>query len=67
MANQVVLPEYYLIFLPETRLFEKFWGGGGFSPPQPHVPYAYDPRGGGGGTQIFLRRGCAAANHEMGV
>ena len=23
--------------------------------------------GGGGGTQIFLRRGCAPANHEMGL
>ena len=30
---------------------------------------AFGPEGGGGGggTQIFLRRGCAAANHEMGV
>ena len=30
-------------------------------------PADSEPGGGGGGTQIFLRRGCAPANYEMGI
>ena len=39
--NQVDLPEYYLIFLPESGYLKNSRGKGGCSPPQTHGPYAY--------------------------
>ena len=40
--NQVVLPEYYMIFFFARKwLFEKFGGGGGAAPPHPSASYAY--------------------------